>query len=124
MTRVTYKLFLDDERHPGQVTWVTFPPGPYVTVRNYDQFTHTILTCGIPEVVMFDHDLNDQHYSGDFTDERTGLNCAKWLVDLCYTYKKPFPEYVVHSMNPVGKENIIAYIEGAKKHLLVYEEIQ
>jgi hypothetical protein len=84
--------------------------------------------------VCFDHDLADEHYAAmlkenvddpvkqietivDYGVEKTGLDCAKWLVDYCVEKKKKFPPYIVHSMNPAGKERIAGYIENAKKHL-------
>jgi hypothetical protein len=38
--------------------------------------------------------------------EKTGMDCAKWLVDYCMDNKKELPDFVVHSMNPAGAENI------------------
>ena len=113
---MTYKLFLDDERHPGQVTWVQFPSGPYEVVRSYEAFKEHIERNGLPEFICFDHDLCDEHYSGDYR-YNTGFHCAKWLVEYCETNKLKFPDYVVHSMNPVGKENIEQYVEAAKQYL-------
>ena len=86
-----------------------------------------IMISGMPAFVCFDHDLADQHYAAmiaeaegrpaDYGPEKTGYDCAKWLVDFCEDNKRKFPRYVVHSMNPIGKERIISYIENAKKHL-------
>jgi hypothetical protein len=116
---MTYKLFLDDVRYPGEVTWVKFENGPYEIVRSYEQFVEHITTNGLPDYVCFDHDLNDIHYGGNYSDERTGYHAAVWLVEYCHENKLEFPNYVVHSMNPVGKENIEKYIEQAKvKYLL------
>lgn len=38
--------------------------------------------------------------------EKTGYECAKWLVSYCIDNKLKLPSYYVHSMNPVGAENI------------------
>ena len=44
-----YKLFLDDERNPYHVAWVTgHHPGPWVVVRNYDQFVKEVTERGLP----------------------------------------------------------------------------
>jgi hypothetical protein len=126
-----YKLFLDDERDPYKVKWVQLPLGPWTVVRTYNEFVKTITEKDLPEFVSFDHDLADEHYrpsmynadkhyTNYYTDgtfkERTGYECAVWLVNYCIDKNLPFPQYVVHSMNPVGKENIISYIESYKKH--------
>ena len=52
----------------------------------------------------------------DYGKEKTGYDCAKWLVEFCMDRELTFPPYEVHSMNPVGKQRIIGYVEGYKKH--------
>ncbi len=106
-----YKLFLDDERKPSQVKWVPMPLGPWVIVRDYATFVDYITKNGIPAFVSFDHDLAD----GTFK-EKTGFHCAQWLVEYCLDKDLPFPEYQVHSMNPIGKENIRQYIESFNRN--------
>lgn len=142
---MSYHLFLDDERLPSHVTWVALPIVVWQVVRNYDQFVDTITNHGVPKFVTFDHDLADEHYrvmaqecqhaekrftiwmpgddeheglnmTFDYGEEKTGYDCAKWLVDYCIDNGHRFPEFQVHSMNPIGKQRIIAYIENAKKH--------
>lgn len=132
---MSYHIFLDDERMPGQVTWVELPSAVYEVVRNFVEFTYHILEFGLPKFVSFDHDLGEEHYAvmqkevehftyndGDLTktfsygDMPTGFDCAKWLVDYCIDNGYKFPDYVVHSMNPVGKLRIESYIENARKH--------
>jgi hypothetical protein len=113
-----YKLFLDDIRYPKDVTWVSIPDGPWVVVRNYNQFVEHITKNGLPDFIAFDHDLADEHYGANpnkssFT-EKTGYSCAKWLVEYCMDYDKKFPDYVVHSMNTIGKLNIMGLVENFK----------
>lgn len=125
-----YKLFLDDVRMPNQVTWVPMPASPWTIVRNYKQFVDHISKSGLPFFVAFDHDLADEHYRPSmynpdkhytqyYTDgtfkEKTGYDCAKWLCDYCAEKNLDFPEYVVHSMNPIGRENIHSIIQSLKK---------
>ena len=50
--------------------------------------------------------------------EKTGFDCAKWLVDWCLENSLKLPDFVVHSANPIGKQNIQSYLYNAKKHLL------
>ena len=132
---MSYLLFLDDVRNPDDVTWEHFPRDELtLIVRNYEAFVQQVLTSGVPLFVCFDHDLADEHYVAmlkeneldpvkqletivDYGKEKTGYECAKWLVDYCAEKKKKFPKYIVHSMNVVGKDRIINYIENAKKHL-------
>lgn len=119
-----YKLFLDDERLPSHVKWVTLPNGPWVVVRNYDHFVKYIMQHGLPSFVTFDHDLGIEHYAQGFSGttptyenykEKTGYECVKWLVEYCMNNNLEFPEYQVHSMNSIGGKNIRSYIESYKK---------
>lgn len=123
---MSYYLFLDDERVPAQVTWVAIPNVFYNVVRNYNEFVRFIEDHGVPVFVSFDHDLADEHYAimlkdcqenntgqllfavpenvkdMDYGLEKTGYDCAKWLVDYCADNRQKFPEFTVHSMNPIG----------------------
>lgn len=138
-----YNLFLDDERIPYDVTWVKLPGNMYsdhVIVRSYNEFAKHIISFGLPDSVSFDHDLADEHYEVmanevsasqsysafvnddfggldlkfDYGTEKTGYDCAKWLVDFCIDRGLKFPAYTVHSMNPIGAKRIGDYIELAK----------
>ena len=122
-----YNLFLDDVRIPTHVTWVDIPKNQhYSLVRNYDQFIELINLRGLPKYVCYDHDLADSHYGyglnndnipyGEYL-EKTGYDCAKWLVAYCAERKIKHPPYIVHSLNPIGKKNIEAYIDSYNKTL-------
>lgn len=65
----------------------------------------------MPLFVSFDHDLATDG-SGK---ESTGYDCAKWLIEKCLNENLPFPDYMVHSMNPIGRENILGIIESFNK---------
>lgn len=120
-------LFLDDMRMPEDVKWVPIPDAQWNIVRNFDQFVEFINAHGAPTYVAFDHDLADEHYGvqqehaadADYGTEKTGYDCAKWLVEYCHNQGCKFPEFVVHSMNPVGSARIKNYIEDARKHFYI-----
>lgn len=115
-----YNLFLDDIRDPVHVKqawhggrWIEFPSHyTWEIVRSYKAFTEKILSQGLPARIAFDHDLSyeDQNKTENFK-ERTGLDCAKWLADYCVVNNLPLPDYMVHSFNPVGRKNIIDFLE-------------
>lgn len=130
-----YRLFLDDERVPKQVTWVDMPPGPWTIARDYDMFVDMIKRLGVPGFVSFDHDLGAEHYDvarehyaterllidpkktfsahyQDGTLKKTGCHCARWLIEHCLEHGIPIPPYQVHSMNPIGVENIRSIMEN------------
>jgi hypothetical protein len=117
------RLYLDDIRTPR--TELNFD-----IVRNYEEFVMYILTNGLPNVVSFDHDLSLEHYEDYLSDknwdksdeevqldydsykEKTGYDCAKWLVDYCIDNQLILPTCFVHSENRVGGDNIISYINN------------
>lgn len=130
---MSYNLFLDDYRIPidciGYVVPLGIRPDLYTTnkwiiVKNYDEFVKYIEENGLPEKISFDHDLADEHYTPkeywqDYEaskkyqeevevnyKEKTGYDCAKWLINYCIENNLKLPEYYVHSMNPVGRDNI------------------
>lgn len=115
-------LFLDDIRYPIEAYHYTkqdvFLRNDWYIVRNYKQFIDRILENGLPEMISFDHDIADENYlqldSQQFV-ERTGYDCAKWLVEYCMDNGADLPEFYCHSMNPVGKENIESLLKNFKK---------
>lgn len=116
---MTYKLFLDDQRNPSDVTWINIhhDDRDWVVVRSYHEFVAHIETYGLPDYIAFDHDLAEEHYWNDLAYEHTGMHCAKWLVAFCQDRNLKIPRYDVHSMNPVGRLNIVGYLESAKRTL-------
>jgi hypothetical protein len=127
-----YNLFLDDMRMPDDVVWVKLPQVEWIIVRNYNEFVNEVLTNGIPNIVTFDHDLglsdakvyvkalkNNKNVL-DYSEykEKTGYDCAKWLVEYCIDKNVTFPTYYIHSMNPIGAKNIEGYIQSYLKSLL------
>jgi hypothetical protein len=133
-----YNLFLDDFRSPMDAFKYThntlYNNLRWVVVRSYDEFIQEITNKfdedgAFPELISFDHDLADEHYAPTMYEgpdaynrnysrfkEKTGYECAKWLVDFCIDHKLKLPDYLVHSMNPVGKQNIIGYLSGYEKN--------
>jgi len=119
-----YNLFLDDIRTPEStytymIKKIGKPALAYLNVewtivRNYLDFISEIEQKGLPELISFDHDLADEHYDpsmylGDYPTEfleKTGFECAKWLVEYCLDNDLDTPPFLVHSMNPVGSERI------------------
>lgn len=122
---MNYNLFLDDIRVPSRVTTYLDEPKyvewDWVVVRNYDEFVDCITKNGLPSFVSFDHDLADIKYDPKTQresfeyHETHGLDCAKWLVEYCIDNRLEFPEYAVHSQNPVGLDNICGYINSFKR---------
>lgn len=128
-------LFLDDIREPIQAFSYTNNRVYYAldwdVVKNYDEFVDYIQTKGLPEIVSFDHDISEEHYtpyrfwhdyeaSKEWQDsqnykEKTGLDCAKFLTNFCLENNLELPLFYCHSQNPVGKDRILNLLNNFLK---------
>lgn len=135
-----YNLFLDDVRIPSKVKWIELPLVEWKIVRNYTEFVNTIKKLGVPTIVSFDHDLSDEHYK-EFTNahaklspsfgeirynkfkEKSGYDCAKWLVEYCINTNTAIPKYYIHTLNPIGKTNIQQELEFGEMYLETYNNL-
>jgi hypothetical protein len=112
-------LYLDDVRIPTEGKWEV--------VRNYDEFTAHIKMNGLEnyEVISLDHDLGESamqeyysnvkpNYTLDYKniEEKTGMDCARFLVAESMIKNIPLPQIYVHSANPIGTHNILGYINN------------
>lgn len=112
-------LYLDDVRIPTELSWQV--------VKNYDEFVAHIRLNGLEnyEVISLDHDLGEgamqeyytnvkPNYELDYKriDEKTGMDCARFLVAESITKGVPLPQIYVHSANPIGTHNILGYINN------------
>ena len=114
---MTYKLFLDDLRNPRDV-YPTTSNSEWVIARNFSEFVKTIESKGLPFLISFDHDLSHEHYlpgPPSCYKEKTGMDCAKWLVEYCMDKNLDLPKCNIHSANPVGAENIVSYLRSYEK---------
>jgi hypothetical protein len=119
-------IYLDDVRTPIQ------PPSNWVIVRDYQELVDKVMEVGLNNIQMIslDHDLGDSamseyfnnvspNYALDYSNitERTGMDCAKWLVNHFYEIQESnaevsFPLVYTHSANPIGSANIMGYINN------------
>jgi len=120
MKKEKINLYLDDIRKPLANHWEV--------VTNYDEFVSHIRLNGLEnyELISLDHDLGEQATNefykntqpnyilnyDNIINEKTGLDCAKWLVAESMTKKIPLPQIYVHSANPIGSANIMGYVNN------------
>jgi 5-formaminoimidazole-4-carboxamide-1-beta-D-ribofuranosyl 5'-monophosphate synthetase len=117
------KIYLDDQRTPIDNDWVV--------CRDYNEFVDTVTNIGIEniEIISLDHDLGDTaieeyfrnvstNYILDYDNikEKTGYDCAKWLVDQSMDNSIVLPLVLTHSANPIGSANIMGYINNYLKN--------
>lgn len=121
-----YNLFLDDIRDPSAcLNYKTkFMPenrrqysmDDWIIARDYNEFASVIKSKfdegKFPGLVSFDHDLADVHYDSKTGresfeyKEKTGSDCAKFIVQFCLDKELDLPEFYIHSANPSGAERI------------------
>jgi hypothetical protein len=109
-------IIVDDERSLDEVRKLVKLPvtkdGPVWDIcRSYNGFIKLLESLDKPPVfISFDHDLGDIPPKNGHT-EMTGVNCARALIEIAIIKKWPYlPKIVVHSQNPVGRDNIKATI--------------
>ena len=113
------RIYLDDIRTPISEDWIV--------ARDYDDFVIRVRFIGLEniEVISLDHDLGEnamiEYYNNvkpnyelnyDRIPEKTGMDCARYLVAEAMNKKIPLPTIYVHSANPIGAANIIGYINN------------
>jgi hypothetical protein len=137
---MSYNLFIDDERIPFsedpnvQNAYSFTKDNVYITmewivVKNYQEFVDVINSKGLPSFVSFDHDLGKTAYEEWFKNtritgeidydnikEETGMDCVRYLINYCLDKNCDFPHYRIHTMNPIGRENIGSLIRNYIKH--------
>ena len=116
-------LYLDDVRIPTEGDWEV--------VRNYDEFVAHIKLNGLEnyEVISLDHDLGESAMQEYYTntkpnfeldynriEEKTGMDCTRFLVAEAMNKKIPLPTIYVHSANPIGSANMMGYINNYFKN--------
>lgn len=118
------KIFLDDSRVPYDVFRLTINPlyeknESWVLLEDYNEFVSHINKYGIPDLISFDHDLEQSHYlpinqnNINYRDMtvKCGYHCLEWLINYCQDKKTKLPEILIHSMNIEGKKNMIKLLE-------------
>jgi hypothetical protein len=110
VSRMTYRLFLDDDR---------FPPDSdsegWVIVRTVDDAIATVREHGMPRYIAFDHDLGKAE--GGAVAPKAMVFC-RWLENYVLDTKPDLTDFgfYVHSQNPIGARNI----EGLMNPLIAY----
>jgi hypothetical protein len=113
------RLYLDDVRTPINDEWIV--------VKNYDEFVYEIKKWGLEsfEIISLDHDLGEgamvEYYTNvknNFTlnyeniEEKTGMDCCRFLVSESMSKNIPLPQIYIHSANPIGSANMMGYINN------------
>ena len=101
-----YYLWLDDYRPKP-----TSGTHEWLHAHSLQEFKTIVDLHGIPEGVSFDHDLNEKHYYGDFSDKQTGLDAAEWLIRQVKKGMCEPPWWSVHTMNTKKMVEMLQLLE-------------
>lgn len=94
---MSYILYIDDERTP---------PDDMVLARTLLEAKEIVTKEGLPSLMSLDHDLG-----GD----ETVMQFLHWLSE--NYYEEGPPPYLIHSANPVGRQNMDSFLKSWKKSL-------
>jgi hypothetical protein len=114
-------LWLDDLRNPKdqKIDWMIFSPigrdVDVVWVKSYQEFCDYLDNNPMPDGICFDHDLGYIRSGQEGDCKNDGYNCAKYLVEKCLEKKTNLPKYGSQSSNPVGRLNILSYLDNFVK---------
>jgi len=103
--RGKWKLWIDDEAFDEGNLYRNAPEDYFVATNVKEAIRITEILGSAPRFLHLDHDLGE---------EPNVLAYLKWLFDKYPTY---CPDYIVHSANCVGRDNIVSYIDSWKKSL-------
>lgn len=107
-------LWVDDIRNPFSagdyilkaLNWDRFPKDTQIVwVKTFEGFKD-VIESEFPDIIFFDHDLGEGN---------SGKDCANFLIDYCIDNNIDVPQCYSQSSNPVGRENILSYIESYEK---------
>ena len=110
-----YNLFLDDIRHPYDITLYKQNKMDWVIVSSYEEFVDHIDKNGLPKFVSLDHDLTMEHYLNGVSEKskfktKTGYNALIWLCKYIEKNKLKIPEIKFHTANYIGMKMMDKYL--------------
>ncbi len=94
------KIYVDDKRNPVDKDWTI--------IRSYHDFIF-VVNQSFDEIklISLDYHLNDP-----ISPEKTGLDCAKYLINYCEKNHKPLPRIFVHDRAITEVQEIIQFVNN------------
>lgn len=98
---MTWNLYIDDLRNPPA-------DRDWLVCRSSQEALDRIVDLGMPHFISFDHDLGE--------DDTTMVFLRRLVNEVWDGVTLP-PDYVIHSANPVGSQNIRSFMDSWKRSL-------
>lgn len=106
-------IWIDDIRDPkNYIKFGSNEQYDIIWCKSYNEFVVALNDINEPYLICFDHDLGDINNPNG---EKTGYDCAKYLVDFCLDNDIKLPNFHSQSDNGPGRENILKLLENYKK---------
>ena len=99
-----WSLWLDDQLDDPEVVGRKTPEG-FDGAKSTDEAAEFVRLWGPPVMMDLDHDLG----GGD-----SAMVFLRWLSE---EFPYSCPAYLIHSENPIGRENIVAFMESWKRSI-------
>jgi hypothetical protein len=103
---MTWFLFLDDLRNPVDAGFRDSTARGFVVARSTVEAIALVRDKGMPKLMSLDHDLGGAD---------TSMVFLRWLSREFWDGHMTVPEYHIHSQNPVGRQNIAAFMSSWHK---------
>lgn len=96
------KLWVDDIRKPS-ANWIW--------AKSVTEAIRICMEHGLQniEAISLDHDLGE--------GMMTGYDFMNWLEERVVIHKDAYPTITAHTMNPVGRENILRAVESLNRRV-------
>ena len=98
---MTWKLWLDDQLDDPDAPARHTPAG-YTGAKSSEEARELVIKHGIPQIMNLDHDLGD---------DDDAMKFLHWLA-LEFATEGPVPDFLVHSANPIGSQNISSFMRS------------
>lgn len=98
------EFYYEKNKGTHQVVWAT---DYHSFIEAVDRHQNTITH------LSFDHDINSYNENGE---ELTGYNALKKVLDILPIDIVKRTRFTIHSANPVGRDNMLCYLENFYKH--------
>ncbi len=102
------KIWLDDDAFNPDAPEKHPPPG-WVGVTNTSDFRRYFMADEVEEMSL-DHDLGGTE---------TGYDLVKWIGDQVLFHGAFLPKWHVHSRNPVGRGNMVAFLYAVENEIQI-----
>ena len=102
------RIFFLDDNHNRYKVFASNCIGHTIDYAQTAEQALRMLATNEYDIIFLDHDLNEEHYTGDYSLAPTGFTVAKQMREFNHLHGA---KVVVHSLNSDGRQNIKSAIK-------------